>query len=62
MEALPKEKPDPDSVGYEKVDDPDLERPSAGVATDGTAKSVAAVADEPVAAVRAFLSESAHRS
>ena len=62
MEALPQEKPDPDTVGYEKGGEPTLEHPSAGVATDGTAKSVAAVADEPVAAVRAFLSESAHRS
>lgn len=62
LSSLPSDRPDPDSDGYEKVDDPDLERPNAGVATDGTAESVAAVANEPVAATRAFLAESAHRT
>lgn len=63
MEALPRQRPNPDGdEHYQKVDEADYEQPSAGVATDGTPESVAAVAEEPVPPVKAFLSESAHVS
>ena len=63
MEALPRERPDPeDRENYQKVREPDYENPSGGVAIDGTAESIAAVVEEPAPPIKAFLSESAHLS